>query len=318
MDTLAKISQLISLHSFSIDDSLPKEQRDRMLSAREKSLGPDGPSYKMALENCTLCRGTGWKLVPRGDGAAGSVAVACDCGMEERADRAIERARIPKRYEHCDFESYVTDLADGKTYSSQQAESLKRAKIFTQSFVRNYPGSDQAGILFMGNSGVGKTHLAIAALKELLRRGHSGYFCEYGALLREIQQSYSGETEATEIRLLAPILSVEVLVIDDLGCIKPSDWARDMVGYILNTRYVEGSRDLSNPRCTIITTNYLDASEEKESQLPSGKRFVVRKETLSDRISERMRSRLFEMCRTVEVFAPDFRREKTQAGRARA
>jgi len=49
----------------------------------------------MALENCTLCRGTGWKLVPRGDGAAGSVAVACDCGMEERASGVMGRARIP-------------------------------------------------------------------------------------------------------------------------------------------------------------------------------------------------------------------------------
>jgi DNA replication protein DnaC len=272
----------------------------------------------MALENCPLCKGTGWKLVPRPDGAAGSVAAACDCGMEERAVRVVERARIPKRYEHCDFESYVTDLADGKTYTSQHAESLKRAKLFAQSFVRDYPGSDQAGLLFMGNSGVGKTHLAIAALKELIRRGHSGYFCEYGALLREIQQSYSTQTEATEMRLLAPILSVEVLVIDDLGCIKPSDWVRDTVGYILNTRYIEGSRDLSHPRCTIITTNYLDTAEEKEALLPSGRRAVTRKETLADRISERMRSRLFEMCRAIEVSAPDFRQEKAHAGRARA
>src|SRR5207249_9240791 len=111
----------------------------------------------MALETCRLCRGTGWKLVPRADGAASSVAVACDCGMHERAVRVMERAHIPKRYEHCDFESYVTDLADGKIYTSQQAESLKRAKLLAQSFVRDYPGSDQAGLLFMGNFGVGKT-----------------------------------------------------------------------------------------------------------------------------------------------------------------
>jgi DNA replication protein DnaC len=95
----------------------------------------------MALENCTLCRGTGWKLVPRTDGARGSVAVACDCGMEERAIRVMERARIPKRYEHCDFESYVTDLTDGKTWSAQHSQSLKQANLLTQAFVRDYPGS---------------------------------------------------------------------------------------------------------------------------------------------------------------------------------
>jgi DNA replication protein DnaC len=240
--------------------------------------------------------------------------------MEERAVRVMQRARIPKRYEHCDFESYVTDLADGKNYTSQQTTPLKNAKMIVQAFTRDYPAGDQSGLLLIGNSGVGKTHLAIAALKELLGRGHSGYFCEYGALLKEIQNSWkeSEVSEVSEIKLLDPVLSVEVLVIDDLGCIKPSDWVRDTIGYILNTRYVEASRDLSHPRCTIITTNYPDHSDEKEATLPGGRKVVNHSPKLEDRIGARMRSRLYEMCRTVEVFAPDFRREVRQAGRARA
>ena len=184
-------------------------------------------------------------MVPRKDGAAGQMAVACECGTEERAGKVMERARVPKRYEHCDFESYVTDLVDGKTYTSENCAALKSAKLMVQGFVRDYPGGDQSGLLLMGNSGIGKTHLAVAALKELVARGHSGYFCEYGALLREIQNSYRSDSDASEVQILKPILSSEVLVIDDLGCIKPSDWVRDMVGYILNTRYAEASRDLS-------------------------------------------------------------------------
>jgi len=143
----------------------------------------------MALENCTLCRGTGWKLLPRADGAAGKVAVACDCGMEARASLVIERARIPKRYEHCDFESYVTDLTDGKTWTAQHAQSLKQAKLFTQGFVREYPGSSEKGLLFTGPSGVGKTHLAVAALKELIHRGHAGLFCDYRELLKKFKRA---------------------------------------------------------------------------------------------------------------------------------
>jgi DNA replication protein DnaC len=233
----------------------------------------------------------------------------------------MERARIPKRYEHCDFESYSTDLEDGRAYTIEHCNRLKRAKMMVQAFTRDYPGGDPSGLLLMGNPGVGKTHLAIAALAELVRRGHTGYFCEYGALLREIQNSYRPESEASEMRILQPILTAEVLVIDDLGCIKPSDWVRDTVGYILNSRYVEASRDLSNPRCTIITTNYLDnpKAEGEPAKLPSG-RYVspVQQDSLSIRIGERMRSRLFEMCKTVELQAPDFRREARQAGRARA
>ena len=151
---------------------------DRIPGVRDTRVG----SGEMALENCTLCRGTGWKLVPRTDGA-GTVAVACDCGLQDRASRALDRARIPKRYEHCDFESYVTDLADGKTWTTQQAQSLKQAKLLTQGFVRDYPGSGDKGLLFMGPSGVGKTHLAVAALKELIKRGHAGLFCDYRELL---------------------------------------------------------------------------------------------------------------------------------------
>ncbi len=246
------------------------------------------------------------------------MATACDCGMQERSLRAVERAKIPKKYEDCDFESFVTELADGKNYTTQQADSLKRAKLIAQSFVRDYPGGDQSGLLFMGRPGAGKTHLAVASLKELIQRGHTGYFCEYGSLLRQIQNSYRADSEITEIKLLAPILSVEVLVLDDLGCIKPSDWVRDTIAYILNTRYVEGSRDLSNPRCTILTTNYLDSSNEQQATLPSGKFAITRTDTLADRIGERMRSRLFEMCRMVEIDSRDFRREVRQAGRARA
>src|SRR5258708_38576542 len=56
----------------------------------------------MALENCTLCRGTGWKLVPRGDGAAGKVAVGCAWGVGKGGAPVMGRARKPKRYEHFD------------------------------------------------------------------------------------------------------------------------------------------------------------------------------------------------------------------------
>jgi DNA replication protein DnaC len=238
--------------------------------------------------------------------------------MEERAEKVMGRARVPKRYEDCSFDNFETELEDGKSYTVLATASLKLASLLTRTFVMEYPAGSQAGLLIMGRPGVGKTHLAIAALKELVKRGHTGYFCEYGALLREIQNSYRVDNEISELRILRPILSAEVLVIDDLGCIKPSDWVRDTIGYILNSRYVEASPGLSHAKCTIITTNFLDDSEEKQAQLPSGKLMMTRRETLADRIGERMRSRLFEMCRTIKMDAPDFRKEVRQVGRARA
>jgi len=58
------------------------------------------------------------------------------------------------------------------------------------------------------------------------------------------------------MKILEPIRTVEILVLDDLGASKPSDWVRDIVGIVLNARYNEN-------RTTIITTNYLDNPARK-------------------------------------------------------
>jgi len=282
------------------------------LTLQKRKLRFRAPKEDMAREDCAVCKGTGWKLVPRKDGTPGQVAVACECGSEERAEIVMERARVPKRYEHCDFESYATDLTDGKTWTAQHEQALKQAKLLTQAFVRDYPGTEK-GLLLMGPSGVGKTHLAVAALKDLIRRGHQGLFCDYRELLKEIQASYNPSSESTEMGVLEPIRTAEILVLDDLGASKPSAWVLDIIGLVLNARYNE-------KRMTMLTTNYLDetAVAEPGARLPGGQRMVVKEDSLADRIGARMRSRLYEMCRTVEVQAPDFRREARQAGRARA
>ena len=104
----------------------------------------------------------------------------------------------------------------------------------------------------MGPCGVGKTHLAVAALKEIVRRGHGGLFYDYRELLKEIQDSYNAVSQSTEMSVLEPVLNTELLVLDDVGSSKPSPWALETVGHVLNTRYNE-------KRATILTTNFLDA-----------------------------------------------------------
>ena len=156
----------------------------------------------------------------------------------------------------------------------------------------------------MGPSGVGKTHLAVAILRELvIKKGIPCLFCDYRDLLKQIQNSYNPSVQVTELDLLRPVFQTEVLVLDDLGAVKPTEWVWDTVSVILNTRYNEN-------RTTIITTNFMDGP----AAAASGPRGAAREETLGDRIGERMRSRLCEMCRVVSLNAPDYRQKFRAAG----
>ena len=180
------------------------------------------------------------------------------------------------------------------------------------------------GLLLMGPCGVGKTHLVVAALKEIVERGYNGLFYDYRELLKEVQNSYNPESQSTEMGVLEPVLRAELLVLDDVGSSKPSPWALETVGHILNSRYNER-------RATLITTNYFDpefaadhdrssdASAGSTVRLPSGEPIIsYGREPLEDRVGKRIRSRLYEMCRTVEIYAPDYRKEILNLSRGRA
>lgn len=246
-------------------------------------------------------------------------AVPCDCTEGDRTERALARARVPERYRHCDFENFETDNDIEGTTPQQLAawnRSLAQAKLVVERFTSEFPVAAEHGLLLMGPCGVGKTHLGVAALKQIVLRGHSGLFYDYRELLKQIQDSYNPESQATEMGVLEPVLASDVLVLDDLGSSKPSLWALETVGHVLNTRY-------NDKRVTILTTNFLDVdgaggAATAPSARGAGMRAPTVEDSLTDRIGRRIRSRLYEMCRTIEIVAPDYRKEIRQASRFHA
>jgi DNA replication protein DnaC len=223
---------------------------------------------------CSFCFGSEMEVVP------GKGARRCRCRTQSAQARLLEAARIPRRYEKCSLSNFQPATNNG---------SQLRAFNYAYRRARDYPAVDR-GLLFMGTCGVGKTHLSVAILRELIeKKGVLCLFYEFAALLKEIQNSYNPVSQISELKVLAPVFEAEVLVLDELGASKPTDWVRDTMMQIINTRY-------NDKRITIFTTNYRD------------ERGQLSEETLEDRIGTRLRSRFYEMCRTIVIDGEDYRR----------
>jgi DNA replication protein DnaC len=197
----------------------------------------------------------------------------------------MEEARIQPRYRKCDLTNFVRYKNEGLINALQTA----------QRFVDEYPAVEK-GLCFIGPHGIGKTHLAVGVLRAVIRKARArGLFWDTTDLLREIRHTYSPTVRAVEMDILRPVLEAEVLVLDDLGKDRFSEWVEETMNLIINTRYNE-------KRVTIFTSNFEDNPDLTDLN------------ALKVRVGLRIHSRLHEMCTFVEYDGADYRDRPTNAG----
>ena len=230
---------------------------------------------------CPRCDDTGWAPV---DEHGVRRVVRCDCWRSRLGENRLAEANIPRRYQHCTLDNFVA-------YNESLEKAVARARRVAESF----PVVSQ-GLLLEGQPGVGKTHLAVAVLKHVVQSaGARGLFYDTRELLRIIRSTYDPSIRTTELEVLRPVMTADLLVLDDLGAEKTSEWVDETMNLIVNTRYNER-------RLTLFTSNYQDIPDDTDPN------------SLLFRIGFRMRSRLHEMCEFLVLDGADYREMPANGG----
>jgi DNA replication protein DnaC len=244
---------------------------------------------------CPICGGTGCKIIER---AGLSGAEPCKCAEAAIAGALQTNSGIPPNYVRASLDNFQLPGQENPIART----GLGTVMMQVRSFVREFPNPERPGLLLCGDTGTGKTHLAVAVLKAIIDKGHEGIFFDYQNLLDRIRSSYDKTSGSSDKETYRTAMDAEVLLLDDLGSHRVTEWVEDTVTSIVTHR--------CNHRKPLIATTNLSPDDIGPAAYTTPGGTDVSKKTLTEVIGARARSRLFEMCRVVRMPAVEDYRVK--------
>ncbi len=241
-------------------------------------------------EECPRCEDEGFIFV-RDEKGYRYTAPCPDCAPLRKRIKAFNDAQLPARYRDKTFQRF-----EGTT------EDLMRVKVRLFKAASAFVPNDR-GFLLYGPPGSGKTHLMSAFIHRItLEKGVQARFIEFTHLLSMLREQFDIGRGDTSV--MKPLIEVDVLAIDELGKGVNNEWQLSVLDELISKRYNLG-------RTTLFTSNYLVRPESfNYSDLAGHEVRRATRETLSERIGDRIFSRLFEMTDFIQVDAPDYRKRK--------
>jgi len=224
--------------------------------------------------------------------------VSCASPSPRKIVGIINEARIPSRYYEADFSRFDGFNTSDRSQKTTILNWLKALK----------PGQS-SGLLLSGPVGMGKSWLLAAMAKHLALRGISVRYADFFQLVHELREAYANEQ--ADRSSLRPLQNVDVLIIDEIGKGRNTEWELSVADSLISERY-------NGNKCIIAATNYPlrgSSSDQNQKQIdylraePATNQMNSNAfEPLNQRIGSRMFSRLAENCICMEVSGPDRRR----------